>query len=77
MMLVLIEQHELINDNGAQRQQLRAPQALHRHLGTPLKHIFEQTIERFNRLRSQLMEDAPDEDVSQVLIPDQRGRPNS
>ena len=58
-MLVLIEQHQLINDTGAQRQPLRVPQALHRHLRAPLKDILEQTIERFNGLQTELMENTP------------------
>jgi hypothetical protein len=43
---VLIEQHQLINDDRAQREQLRALQALHRHLRAPLKNGLEQAIER-------------------------------
>jgi hypothetical protein len=56
---VLIEQHQLINDDRAQREQLRALQALHRHLRAPLKNGLEQAIERFNGLRTQFMEDTP------------------
>jgi len=56
---MLIEQHQLINDNGAQRQQLRAPQAFHWHLCAPLKDILEQTLEQFNGLRTGLMENMP------------------
>ena len=59
VVLMLIEQHQLINDNGAQRQQLRAPQAFHWHLCAPLKDILEQTLEQFNGLRTGLMENTP------------------
>src|SRR2546430_17017674 len=55
---MLIEQCQLVNDNRTQRQQLRAPQAFHWHLGAPLKDVLEQALERFNGLGAQLMEDA-------------------
>jgi hypothetical protein len=59
VVLVLIEQHQLIPDYRAQRQQLRAPQPFHRHLHAPFKDILEQTVERFNSLGPQFMEDPP------------------
>src|SRR2546430_6304964 len=55
---MLIEQYPLVNDNRTQRQQLRAPQAFHWHLGAPLKDVLEQALERFNGLGAPLMEDA-------------------
>ena len=59
VVLMLKEQHQLINDNGAQRQQLRVPRAFHWHRCAPLKDILEQTLEQFNGLRTELTENTP------------------
>ena len=55
-MLKLIEQNQLIEQNGTQHNQLGAPQTFDRDLTSPFKHIFEQAIERLNGLVTQLVE---------------------
>src|SRR5258708_20487747 len=55
VVVMLIEQHQLIEQHGPQRQELAAAQALDRHLAAPLKDVLEQAIERFDRLGAQLM----------------------
>lgn len=44
MVLMLIEQHQLVNDNRTQRQQLRAPQAFHRHLRAHAKTFLNKPL---------------------------------
>jgi len=53
---MLIEQHQLIDEHGAQRQQLRPLQTLDGYLHPPFKHVFEQPVERLDSLRPQFME---------------------
>jgi hypothetical protein len=58
VVLVLREPRHLRHDNRAQGQQLRAPQPLHRHGRAPFNDVLEPGIERVNRLRPQLRQDA-------------------
>ena len=57
---MLIEQDELIQQYGSERQELTASQAFDGHLAAPFKEILEQAVERFDRLRAQFVKDAPD-----------------
>ena len=55
-MLKLIEQNHLIKQYGTQYNQLGALQTFDRDLTSPLKHVLEQAIERFDGLVTQLVE---------------------
>ena len=57
---MLIEQDELIEQHGAERQELAAAQALDGHLPAPFKEVLEQAVERFDGLRAQFVKDASD-----------------
>ena len=48
----LIKESKLINENSTQNDQTNTIQTLYRNLTTPLEHVLEQAIERFNRLRA-------------------------
>ena len=56
----LIEQDELIKHHGAESQELAAVQAFDWHLPAPFKEVFEQAVERFDRLGAQFVKDPPD-----------------
>src|SRR5512139_927839 len=58
-MLMLIEQHQLVKKDRTECQQLAAIQAFDWHLPVPLKDPFEQAIERFDRLGTQLVKEPP------------------
>src|SRR5512138_3507281 len=58
-MLMLIEQHQLVKKDRTERQQLAAVQACDWHWTVPLKNPFEQAIERFDRLGTQLVKEPP------------------
>src|SRR5262247_2668469 len=62
MVLVLIKQDQLIEEHGPKGQELAAAEALDGHLATPLKDVFEQAIEGFDRLGAQFVKYAPDFD---------------
>ena len=47
-MFTLVEQNQLINENGSQDDQSDAYQPFDRHLPAPFEDILEQTIEGFN-----------------------------
>ena len=55
-MLKPIEQNQLIEQHGAQCDQLGALQTFDGHLTSPLKHVLEQTIERLNGLVTPFVE---------------------
>ncbi len=59
-MFKLIEQNQLIEQDGAQDDKLGAQQAFDGNLATPLKDIFEQGIEGFNGFGTQAMKKLPD-----------------
>ena len=71
-MLELIEQNQLIEQHGTQNDQLGAFQAFDRYLASPFEYILEQTIERFDGLVTQQMEDTtyfdPGSDFAYVFI---------
>src|SRR5215207_6489699 len=74
-MLMLIEQDQLIEQHGSERQELAAAQALDGHLAAPLKEVLEEAIEGFDRLGAQLMKDPPDFDpaIGMGIGPPARG----
>ena len=59
-MLKLMEQNELIEQDGTQNDQLGALQTFDRDLTSPLEYVLEQTIERLNCLMAQHMENTTD-----------------
>lgn len=59
-MFMLIKQHQLIKQDGAEGRQLAAVQPLDRHLPAPFEGIFEQPVERFDGLGAQFMEEPSD-----------------
>lgn len=58
VLLELIEEHQLIQQNSTQHDQLSPLQTADGNLTTPLEYVLEQAIERFNRLVPQHMKDA-------------------
>src|SRR5512143_867801 len=58
-MLMLIEQHQLIEKDRTERQPLAAIQAFDWHLAVPLKDPFEPLIKRFDRLGTPLVKKPP------------------
>jgi hypothetical protein len=54
---MLIQQNDLIQQNGAQCAQLTPLQAFDRHLATPGKDVFEHPVARLNGQRPSLMTD--------------------
>src|SRR5262245_45072761 len=58
--MMLIEQDKLIQQHGAERQELAAAQAFDGHLSAPFKEVLEQAVEWFDRVGAQLVKDTPD-----------------
>ena len=56
-MLKLIEQYELVNDDRTQHDKLGTPETFDGHLPIPFEYIFEQPVERLNRLMAEFMQD--------------------
>ena len=48
--MMLIEQHDVIEQHGPERQELAAAQAFDGHLAAPLEEVLEQAIKGFDRL---------------------------
>ena len=63
MMLELVEQNQLVQENSPQNDQLGTPFAFDRDLSSPFKDIFEQAVERLDRLMAEAMKDASDFDT--------------
>jgi hypothetical protein len=57
---MLREQHQLIHDHRTQSEQLRALQALHRHLDPPFKDALVQAVEGCDGVRAQCVKHVPD-----------------
>jgi hypothetical protein len=53
MVLILIEQGQLIDDHGIQREQLQLLQAFDRHVHPLLKGVLEQPVKQLKGLRPQ------------------------
>lgn len=60
--------HELIEQYGAQNDSLSALQGFDGKLISPLEHVLERTIKRFDRLLAQHMEDTTDGDCDSGIV---------
>jgi hypothetical protein len=66
-MFELVKQDNLIEQNSTENNQLGTFQAFDRDLTAPFEHVFEQAIERFDRLMAQEMKNATDIDARIVM----------